>query len=80
MTTLFPFAHRKNPDASIDSICTACFLTVASEFREDNLIAHEERHVCDPYWHISRNPVIGESTFAPTSVSGRGGLHGFQVQ
>jgi len=54
MTTLIPFAHRRNPDASIDSICTSCFQTVASEDSEDKLIAHEERHSCDPYWALSR--------------------------
>jgi hypothetical protein len=54
MTTFIPFAHRRNPDASIDSICTTCFQTVASEDSEDKLIAHEEIHSCDPYWALSR--------------------------
>jgi len=49
-----PFAHRTNPDASIDSICTTCFQTIASEDNEGKLIAHEERHSCDPYWVFSR--------------------------
>ena len=49
-----PFAHRSNPDKSIDSICTACFQTIASEDLEGKLLAHEESHVCDPYWQVSR--------------------------
>jgi len=54
MNTLSPFAHRRNPDKSIDSICTACFQTIASEDLEGKLIAHEESHSCDPYWQFSR--------------------------
>lgn len=54
MITLIPFAHRRNSDASIDSICTTCFQTIASEDCEDKLIAHEERHACDPNWQFSR--------------------------
>jgi hypothetical protein len=42
MNNLIPFAHRRNPDASIDSICTKCFQTIASEDSESSLIAHEE--------------------------------------
>lgn len=49
-----PFAHRRNLDASIDSICTTCFQTIASEDNEGSLIAHEERHACDPCWQFSR--------------------------
>jgi hypothetical protein len=52
MTTLIPFAHRRNPDSSIDSICTSCFQTIASEDSVDKLIAHEEHHSCDPYWQF----------------------------
>lgn len=55
MTTILPFAHRRNPDASVDSICTACFQTIATEKREDNLIAYEESHSCDPYWELTRD-------------------------
>jgi hypothetical protein len=54
MTTLHAFAHRKNPDASIDSICTKCFQTIASEDSDDKLVALEERHRCDPNWWFSR--------------------------
>jgi hypothetical protein len=54
MTTLTPFAHRRNPDASFDSICTKCFQTISSEESEGKLIAHEERHTCDPVYEVSR--------------------------
>ncbi len=54
MDTRIPFAHRTNPDASVDSICLTCFQTIASEDSEDKLIAHEESHSCDPYWVFSR--------------------------
>jgi hypothetical protein len=56
MNTLIRFAHRKNPDSSIDSICTTCFETLASEDSVDKLIAHEERHSCDPHWQFADYP------------------------
>jgi hypothetical protein len=42
------FPHRHNSDGSYDSICTACFVTVASVRGEELLRAHELAHVCDP--------------------------------
>ena len=54
MTPFMPFAHRKNNDASIDSICTTCFQTIASEDSEGKLIAHEESHLCDANWQFTR--------------------------
>ena len=56
MITPSPFAHRRNPDASIDAICTKCFKTIASENSESKLNAHEVRHLCDPYWLYSSTP------------------------
>jgi hypothetical protein len=41
------FAHRHNFDGTWDSICTKCFLTVASEWAEDGLLMHERHHNCD---------------------------------
>jgi len=41
------FAHRHNLDGTWDSICTKCFLTVASEGAEDGLSTHERHHNCD---------------------------------
>jgi hypothetical protein len=48
MTTIPPFARRRNKDSSIDSICTKCFQTIASLACEDDLAAHEQKHICDP--------------------------------
>jgi len=55
MTTPMPFAHRRNPDTSIDSICTTCFQTIANENNETKLIEHEERHLCVPHWQFRRD-------------------------
>jgi hypothetical protein len=49
MTTFPSFARRRNQNSSIDSICTKCFLTIASAGAEEELAAHEENHVCDPF-------------------------------
>jgi hypothetical protein len=49
MTTLATFARRRNQNSSIDSICTKCFLTIASACAEEELVVHEEKHVCDPF-------------------------------
>lgn len=48
MTSFPPFARRRNKDSSIDSICTKCFQTIASVAYEDDLAAHEQKHICDP--------------------------------
>ena len=72
MKTVIPFAHRTNPDGSIDSICTTCFQTIACEDIAGGLIAHEERHSCDPYWQFSRTPFDSrESVFARRSQRAR---------
>ena len=60
-----PFARRRNIDSSIDSICTTCFLTIASVGSEEELVAHEEKHVCDPFgefgsmWFDSKSRALG---------------------
>jgi hypothetical protein len=73
MTTLIPFAHRRNPDESFDSICTTCFQTIATENGEGKLIAHEERHTCDPIYEVTRvNFDSRRSTSARPSVNGLG--------
>jgi hypothetical protein len=48
MTTFPAFTRRRNPNSSIDSICTKCFLTIASAGGEEELVAHEQNHACDP--------------------------------
>jgi hypothetical protein len=65
MTSLTSFAHRLNPDKSIDSICRACFQTIASEESEGKLIAHEERHSCDLNWQLTRAHI--ESRESPSA-------------
>jgi hypothetical protein len=42
------FPHRHNKDGSCESICTACLLTLAKRQDEDELLAFELTHVCDP--------------------------------
>lgn len=42
-----PFTHRHNKNLSHDSICTRCFMTVATSVTEEDLTPHEEAHVCD---------------------------------
>lgn len=42
-----PFIHRKNPDHTYDSICTTCFLTVATEENEADLQESEQTHNCE---------------------------------
>ena len=41
------FVHRFNPDGTVDSICTTCAKTVATEPEERALIPSEDRHECD---------------------------------
>ena len=38
---LAPFAHRHNQDDTWDSICSKCFLVVATEENEEELREHE---------------------------------------
>jgi len=42
------FQHRNNGNGSIDSICTVCFLTIASAKDEEELAGYEETHICAP--------------------------------
>jgi hypothetical protein len=47
-TLLKSFPHRHNADGSHDSICTACFATVAKVRNEDDLTNFESAHLCEP--------------------------------
>jgi hypothetical protein len=49
------FAHRRNGDASFDSICLACFLTVGSALVDVELQALESDHQCKP-WGLESYP------------------------
>jgi hypothetical protein len=42
------FSHRHNEDDTHDSICMACFATIATVGSETELYQHESAHVCDP--------------------------------
>jgi hypothetical protein len=42
------FVHRSNRDGTIDSICSRCFVTVATGLRTADLRQHELDHKCDP--------------------------------
>lgn len=48
MFSLVKFPHRSNFDGTFDSICIECFATVATDFDESKLAAHESAHVCNP--------------------------------
>jgi len=73
MTTLTPFAHRRNRDASFDSICTKCFRTIASEDSEGKLFAREERHSCEQIYEVTRADFDSRrSTSARPTVNGLG--------
>jgi hypothetical protein len=43
---LADFAHRKNRDGSVDSICLYCFQTIASANIEEDLTVPESQHAC----------------------------------
>jgi hypothetical protein len=41
------FPHRQNGDGSFDSICSTCFVTVASAEKEGDLTPSELMHKCE---------------------------------
>jgi hypothetical protein len=43
----FGFVHHTNGDGTIDSICTRCFVTVATESGDAALQREERAHICD---------------------------------
>ena len=47
------FVRRRNPDTSIDSICTRCVQTIASAACEAELATREQKHICDPNGEFS---------------------------
>jgi len=40
------FVHRHNDDGTVDSVCRACFMTVATEVSESELMKDEQDHDC----------------------------------
>jgi len=53
------FPHRHNRDGVIDSICSECFLTIASARVERHLARYERSHVCNPVrlYQLSTDPL-----------------------
>ena len=43
------FPHRLNDDATIDSICPRCFVTVGHGLQEADVERTEHNHVCNPW-------------------------------
>lgn len=69
MKALFmAFPHRQNWDGTHDSICPACFETVATTENEADLRAHERAHICDPLWAFRTSQ--GQGSAAPASSAG----------
>ena len=55
-TSAFPsFAHKRNGDGTITSVCNRCPLTVARASDEKDLAELESRHVCQP---VERRQVL----------------------
>jgi len=42
------FSYRTNDDGSIDSICMACYRTIASAISKVGLADEERKHTCNP--------------------------------
>jgi hypothetical protein len=54
------FHDRSKADGSVDSICIACYATVASGRKETELASYDKIHVCDPvslYYASQVSPV-----------------------
>jgi hypothetical protein len=47
MTSFISFAHRRNRDSTVDSICTRCYQTIASGQSDSTLKSVEANHLCD---------------------------------
>jgi hypothetical protein len=63
------FAHRHNLDGTWDSICTRCFLTIASEWDEDGLWEHERGHHCNSLIEARQS-----TSSLPDPLRGAGGI------
>ena len=48
MTSFIAFARQRRDDSTIDSICTRCCETVATERSEASLEEAERTHYCEP--------------------------------
>jgi hypothetical protein len=57
MTNLVSFARRQNRNASVDSICTQCYQTIASANDANQLSSLEQSHVCNLNGEFNQQPV-----------------------
>lgn len=57
MTNLLSFARRQNRDASVDSICTRCYQTIASADNASELASLEQSHVCNLNGEFNQQPI-----------------------
>jgi hypothetical protein len=64
MTSLVSFARRRNPDSTIDSICTKCYQTIACGQSDSSLASAEENHLCDLNAELDRRKEISRYTIA----------------
>ena len=51
------FHHRHNRNGTHDSICSCCYMTVATATGESDVHPFEDAHICDPVRHYQ----VGES-------------------
>lgn len=58
MTRFISFARRRNPDSTVDSICTRCYQTIASAQNAAFLTGAEEAHLCDANAELDRGDEI----------------------
>ncbi len=58
MQSFISFAHRRNYDSTVDSICARCYQTIANGESYVTLSGAEENHLCDPNAEIDRREEI----------------------
>lgn len=70
------YVHRPNKDGTYDSICTQCYVTVATTRNETELDMHESSHICIADWpyqvSVNRHDQMRRSDVAPRLEINRG--------
>jgi hypothetical protein len=61
MQTMSNFFHRSNENLTIDSVCTACFSTIAVGKSSEDLVPHEKEHRCAPLVERQRRDLSSAS-------------------
>jgi hypothetical protein len=64
------YPHRRNKDGSFDSICTACFATIAQASAEADLAECEKVHVCQSSFFAERG-LLYQTRPRPNRALGR---------